>query len=204
MGGPARWIAHRVGCHVTGLDFTLSRVESARRLTLRVGLDRLVDFVHGDATSMPFPNAVFDVAISQEAWLHIPDKSAVIGQCVRVLKADGVLAFTDVMRRGSLTMAEESRLTTEMQAPQVASTERYLELLRSRGCTVSGFDDLSAEWTRILADRLEMYRALRDTTVAKFGEAHFAAWDRAYSFFVGLFAEGKLGGTRIVARTPAR
>jgi sarcosine/dimethylglycine N-methyltransferase len=74
MGGPARWIAHRVGCRVTGLDFTLSRVESARRLTARVGLARLVDFVHGDATSMPFSDAVFDVAISQEAWLHIPDK----------------------------------------------------------------------------------------------------------------------------------
>lgn len=204
IGGPARWIAHRVGCRVTGLDFTLTRVESARRLTGRVGLDHLVDFVYGDATSMAFPDAVFDVAISQEAWLHIPDKPAVIGQCVRVLKAGGVLAFTDVTRRVPLTIAEESRLAAEMQVPQVASSERYLEILRASGCTISGCDDLSAEWTRVLADRLEMYRALRDTTVAKFGEAHFAAWDRRYSFYVGLFAAGKLGGARIVARTPAR
>jgi ubiquinone/menaquinone biosynthesis C-methylase UbiE len=204
MGGPARWIAHRVGCRVTGLDFTLSRVESARRLSSRVGLDHLVDFVHGDATSMPFPDAAFDMAISQEAWLHIPDKPAVIGQCVRVLKTGGLLAFTDVIRRGGLTTAEESRLAAEMQAPQVASSERYLELLRASGCTIIGSDDLSSEWTGVLADRLEMYRALRDTTVAKFGEAHFEAWDRTYSFFVGLFAAAKLGGVRIVARTPAR
>jgi ubiquinone/menaquinone biosynthesis C-methylase UbiE len=153
---------------------------------------------------MAFPDAVFDVAISQEAWLHIPDKPAVIGQCVRVLKAGGVLAFTDVTRRIPLTIAEESWLTAEMQAPQVASSERYLELLRASGCTISGCDGLSAEWTRVLADRLEMYRALRDTTVAKFGEAHFAAWDRRYSFYVGLFAAGKLGGGRIVARKAAR
>jgi sarcosine/dimethylglycine N-methyltransferase len=203
MGGPARWIAYRVGCRVTGLDFTLSRVESARRLTSRVSLDHLVDFVHGDATSMPFPDAAFDVAISQEAWLHIPDKSAVIGQCVRVLKTEGFLAITDVIRRGGLTTAEESRLAAEMQAPQVASSERYLELLRASGCTIIGSDDLSSEWTGVLADRLEMYRALRDTTIAKFGEAHFEAWDRTYSFFVGLFAAAKLGGVRIVARTPA-
>ena len=39
MGGPARWIAYKVGCHVTGLDFTLSRVEAARRLSERVRLD---------------------------------------------------------------------------------------------------------------------------------------------------------------------
>jgi ubiquinone/menaquinone biosynthesis C-methylase UbiE len=153
---------------------------------------------------MPFPDAAFDMAISQEAWLHIPDKPAVIGQCVRVLKTGGLLAFTDVIRRGGLTTAEESRLAAEMQAPQVASSERYLELLRASGCTIIGSDDLSSEWTGVLADRLEMYRALRDTTVAKFGEAHFEAWDRTYSFFVGLFAAAKLGGVRIVARTPAR
>ncbi|MFN8547634.1 MAG: hypothetical protein U0527_06585 [Candidatus Eisenbacteria bacterium] len=49
MGGPARWLAHRIGCRVTGLDFTLSRAEAARRLTARVGLADRVDFVHGDA-----------------------------------------------------------------------------------------------------------------------------------------------------------
>ena len=30
MGGPARWIAQRIGCRVTGMDFTLSRVEIGR------------------------------------------------------------------------------------------------------------------------------------------------------------------------------
>src|SRR6476620_10990489 len=44
LGGPARWIAHRVGCRVTGLDLTTSRVVAARRLTERVGLQDRVDF----------------------------------------------------------------------------------------------------------------------------------------------------------------
>ena len=55
MGGPARWLAYQHDCRVTGLDFTVSRVEAARRLTQRVQLDHLVDFVHGDATAMPLP-----------------------------------------------------------------------------------------------------------------------------------------------------
>jgi SAM-dependent methyltransferase len=42
MGGPARWIAYRYGCRVTGLDFTESRVEAAKRLTQRVRLDHVV------------------------------------------------------------------------------------------------------------------------------------------------------------------
>src|SRR5882672_1083740 len=50
MGGPARWLAHKFGCRVTGLDLTDSRVKGAGRLTERVGLASLVKFVQGDAT----------------------------------------------------------------------------------------------------------------------------------------------------------
>jgi len=200
MGGPARWLAHRIGCRVTGLDFTLSRVEAAQRLTWRVGLADRVDFHHGDATAMPFAANSFDIVISQEAWLHVPDKPAVIAECARVLKPGGTLAFTDVSLRVSLSEVEEARMAAEMHAPGVASTERYLALLRENGLDLKGIEDLSEMWTDTLVKRLAMYRGLRDTTVAKFGEAHFAAWDSTYSFFVGLFSAGKLGGARIVAR----
>lgn len=200
MGGPARWIAHRIGCRVTGIDFTQSRVESARRLTRRTKLDHLVDFVQGDATAMALPDAHYDVVISQEAWVHIPDKAAVVGQCARVVKPGGVIAFTDIVALVPLTAEEESRLAAEMQQSGIAPVARYTQLLNANGCAVERCEDLSLEWKEILVKRLEMYRSLRDTTVAKFGEAHFAAWDRAYSFFVGLFLVGRLGGTRVVAR----
>ncbi len=200
MGGPARWLAHRIGCRVTGLDFTLSRVESARRLTERVGLKALVDFVQGDATKMPLPDASFDVVMSQEAWLHIPDKAALITQCARVVKPYGALAFTDVVLRVPLSDAEELRMANEMQAPGVGPVSNYLNLLSQNNFAFESNEDLSAFWTGVLVKRLEMYRGLRDTTIAKFGEARFQEWDSMYSFFVGLFVAGKLGGARIVAR----
>lgn len=200
MGGPARWIAHRIGCRVTGIDFTQSRVEAAQRLTARVKLDPLVDFKQGDATALPLPDAVFDVVMSQEAWLHIPDKVAVISEAVRVTKPGGVIAFTDAVLLDPLSANEAARLAAEMHAPDIASAQRYLDLLRGHGCTVTSHEDLSAPWCEVLVKRLAMYRSLRDTTVAKFGEAHFDAWDHTYSFFVGLFTAGKLGGARIVAR----
>ncbi|HEX9184121.1 MAG TPA: methyltransferase domain-containing protein [Burkholderiales bacterium] len=203
MGGPARWIAHRYGCRVTGLDFTESRVEAAKRLTRRVRLDHLVDFVHGDATAIPFPDSRFDVLIGQESWLHIPDKAALIRQCARVVKPAGTIAFTDIVLRAQLTRGEEERLAAGMHVPNVASADRYEELLEENGCRVELRDDLSEEWQRILVDRLAMYRSLRDTTVAQFGEARFLEYDRAYSHFVGLFIDGKLGGVRIVARLEA-
>lgn len=203
MGGPARWIAHRIGCRVTGMDFTLSRVEAARRLTARVKLHALVDFVHGDATAMPLVANQYDVVMSQEAWLHIPDKAAVIAEAVRVAKPGGAIAFTDAVLRSALTPNETSRLSTEMHAPGLATASQYLDLLRLQGCAIETCEDLSTQWSEVLVRRLAMYRSLRDTTVAKFGESHFAAWDHTYSFFVSLFTAGKLGGARIVARKPA-
>jgi ubiquinone/menaquinone biosynthesis C-methylase UbiE len=203
MGGPARWIAHRICCKVTGLDFTASRVEAARRLTRRVRLEQRVEFVQGDATAMPLPDASFDVVMAQESWLHIPDKPELIAQCARVVKPGGVIAFTDVVRRGELPADDQARLAAGMHAPDIGSPEQYRELLAANRCSVERQDDLSEDWRRILVDRLAMYRSLRDTTVAKFGLARFEEYDRAYSHFVGLFAAGALGGVRVVARRGA-
>ena len=74
MGGPARLLAHRLGCTVVGLDFTASRVAGARRLTEMVKLHALVSSTQGDAMAMPFGAAEFDAAIGQEAWCHVPQR----------------------------------------------------------------------------------------------------------------------------------
>jgi ubiquinone/menaquinone biosynthesis C-methylase UbiE len=203
MGGPARWLAHRVGCRVTGLDLTASRVESARRLSRRVGLDRLVDFVAGDATAMPLPDRTYDAVIGQEAFVHVPDRPALIAECVRVVKPGGAIAFTDIVARAVLGAGEASKLTWAIQAAEAVTPQRYLDLLGAHGCAIEHCEDLSDEWTGILAGRLAMYRSLRDTTVARFGEAHYEDWDRRYSYFVGLYQDRRLGGVRIVARRPA-
>ncbi len=200
MGGPARWLAQRHGCRVTGLDFTPSRVEGARRLTQSVRLDHLVDFVQGDATAMPFAAAAFDIVIGQEAWCHIPDKNALIAECARVLRPGGALAFTDIVTVGTLPAADEATLAAGMQMPRPATPLHYSEWLTRHGFAIERTTDLSADWQRILVARLEMYRSLRDTTVAKFGQARFDDYDRAYAHFVGLFTRGILGGSRVAAR----
>jgi sarcosine/dimethylglycine N-methyltransferase len=199
VGGPARWIAQQLGCRVTGLDLTQSRVDAARRLTERVGLSHLVDFVQGDATDMPLPDASFDRVYGQEAWVHIPDKSALLGQCRRVMKPNGVLAFTDIVSIAPLTPEEASDMASTMQFPTIVTAQHYLDRLAPAGFVLRKYEDLSGGWKDILVARLEMYRSLRDTTIEQFGLAHFEKWDRMYAAFVGLYVAGKLGGARIVA-----
>jgi ubiquinone/menaquinone biosynthesis C-methylase UbiE len=200
MGGPARWLAHRYGCRVTGIDLTTSRIDGATRLTSKVGLDGRVEFKQGNATAMPFTDATFDAVVSQEAWCHIPDKRSLIAECVRVVKARGVIAFTDIVSLARMTPDEERRLLAEMFIPRPFFVSEYTQLLTERSCTIEQNVDLSDEWIGILVARLDMYRSLRDTTIAKFGEARYLEYDHAYSHFVGLFSNRKLGGFRVVAR----
>jgi ubiquinone/menaquinone biosynthesis C-methylase UbiE len=200
MGGPARYLAHRLGCRVTGLDITESRHEAAMRLTALVGLEHLVDFRLGNALDMPFADATFDVVIGQEAFAHVPDKPRLIAECARVVRPGGIIAFTDILRRETLSAAEFERLREDMTFQSLETLDGYGRLLARSGCALIGRDDLSIWWTEVLQGRLAMYRSLEDTTVARFGAAHFQKWDATYAFFVGLFAVGRLGGGRFVAR----
>ena len=87
-----------------------------------------------------------------------------------------------------------------MQMPQPATLADSTEFLERQRLSIAPAVVLSADWQRILVARLEMYGSLRDTTVAKFGQARFDENDRAYAHFAGLFIDGKLGGTRVLAR----
>lgn len=202
LGGPARYLAHRRGCRVTGIDLTRSRHESAIRLTALVGLADRVDFVHGSALDLPFADRSFDVVIGEEAWAHVPDKPRLIAQAVRVTKPGGRIAFTDIIARVPLDAITRSRLERGMTFIDLASIESYRALLEGHGCTIVHAEDLSALWTRILVDRLAMYRSLRDTTIASLGEDRFLSWDAIYSYFVEQFRLGVLGGVRLVAVVP--
>jgi SAM-dependent methyltransferase len=200
LGGPARHLADRVGCRVTGLDLNAGRVAAARRFAQRVGLADRVRFEQGDALAMPFAPESFDVVMGQEAWCHVPHKPRLIAECARVLRPGGVFAFTDILRRDSLSAAEMVRLSADMAFPDLESLAGYRRLLEANGCVVEHCDDLSPWWTRVLVDRLAMYRSLGADTARNFGQARSADWDAFYAFFVGLYEQGRLGGGRFIAR----
>lgn len=200
LGGPARYLADKVGCRVVGLDLNRSRYEGARRFTRLARLDHLVSFENGNALEMPFEAGTFDVVMGQEAWCHVPHKPRLIAECARVLKPGGCFAFTDILRRDGLSEDEMARLRADMAFPDLETLSGYSRLLEAHGCTVERCDDLSPWWTQVLVDRLAMYRSLGTDTARKFGQARSAAWDEFYAFFVGLYQVGRLGGGRFIAR----
>jgi SAM-dependent methyltransferase len=81
--------------HVTGIDMTPEMLAKARASADELGLDH-VEFVEGEAESMPFEDASFDVVISNGVIDLIPDKDAVFGEIFRVLRAGGRIQIADV------------------------------------------------------------------------------------------------------------
>ena len=202
LGGPARYLAHHYGCRVTGVDMNTDRLAGAVRLTERTKLQDRVLFHHANALQTGLADETFDVIVSQEAFCHIPNKKALITECARLLKPGGRIVYTDILARSSMTDEIRSRLETEMVFSELSTSEQYCHLLEEKGCEVIEVEDLSDNWAQILIDRLAMYRSLKEHTVSSFDLAHFQKWDRAYSFFVGLYRSGELGGGRFVAHKP--
>ncbi|MEM8949698.1 MAG: class I SAM-dependent methyltransferase [Pseudomonadota bacterium] len=200
MGGPARYFAYHRGCRVTGLDLTESRISGATSLTKLVGLGHLVDFRQGDAQAMPFDDTTFDVAISQEALLHVPDKEAMIRECARVLKPGGVLAFTDLTRRQSIADGDMQKLGKALASVNFATAENYRQWLEAAGFSILVEADRSEELKAILIERLAMYKGLGEQTSKHFGAEREKEWEEGYTFFVASVVEGRLGGCRFVAR----
>jgi sarcosine/dimethylglycine N-methyltransferase len=199
LGGPARFLASRRGCRVVAVELNAGRAAGAARLTRLVRMQRLVRVVRGDATALPFGGARFDACVSQEALLHIADKAAVLRESHRVLVAGGRLAFTDWVARPTLGDGERRRLHDWMAATTLQSLDGYRTLLGAAGFHAVVVEDLADEWRAILRARLGMFRALREETVARLGEARYLEYDQLYAFFVGLIEAGKLGGGRFSA-----
>jgi ubiquinone/menaquinone biosynthesis C-methylase UbiE len=96
LGGPSRYLTKTYGCQVSGVDLTPEFVAAATGLTSLVGLTDRVDFRQGSALELPFPDASFDLAWSQNVAMNIQDRPRYYSEMRRVLKPGGRLAIQDV------------------------------------------------------------------------------------------------------------
>jgi sarcosine/dimethylglycine N-methyltransferase len=95
LGGPARFIASRLGAQVTAVEPTARFRNACKELTRRAGLSDLVTAVDGTASSLPVPDHSMDVAWMQAVSISVSDKAGMAREIRRVLRPGGRLAFFD-------------------------------------------------------------------------------------------------------------
>ena len=95
LGGPARYLAGRFGCRVSGIDLTAEFCDVARHLTALLGFEDRVSVSQGDALAMPFDDATFDGAYSMNVSMNIADKRALYREIHRVLRPGAWLMLSE-------------------------------------------------------------------------------------------------------------
>lgn len=125
--------AARRHCRVTGVDFVPALLARARERAAAERLD--IDFREGDAESLPFPDASFDVVLSTFGVMFAPDQAKAAAELVRVTRPGGTIGLTTWPAEGFV--AELQRMSSRyapppppgFQPPTLWGTEKRLNEL---------------------------------------------------------------------------
>ena len=98
--GNVALIAARAGLHVTAVDPAARLLDVAHALAQREGLD--VQFLPGEAASLPLPDGSFDAVLSNFAAIFAPEPAAAIAEMVRVLAPEGRIVFSAWLPGGAI------------------------------------------------------------------------------------------------------
>jgi len=202
LGGPARYYAHVYGAEVTAIELTPARAAGAKRLNDLVGLADRVRVVQGDVVSTELPDGEMDAVVSQEAFLHLPDKASVLREARRILRPGGRLAFTDLFRHAPLAATDADLLWEGMAIQPVETLDGYRALLAAAGFTIVRLEDLTEDLRPVLRQRFAMYQVMRGEAEVAGTPTGSEAFHRSYARYAELFEARQLGGLRATALKP--
>jgi ubiquinone/menaquinone biosynthesis C-methylase UbiE len=107
-GGPALYLADRVGCRVTGIDANESGVATATEFAAKANQTERVQFKMADANaSLSFEDNSFDGIVCIDSMNHLPNRQSVFKEWHRILRPGRRAVFTDpVVITGPVTNDE--------------------------------------------------------------------------------------------------
>ncbi|MBM3818206.1 MAG: methyltransferase domain-containing protein [Acidimicrobiia bacterium] len=202
LGGPARFLAHTVGCHVTALDIQDEMHTIASDLTRRAGLAGTVTHVLGDALSYPFPDPSFDAVVSWLAIHHIPDRPRLLERLRQALRPGGWLYVEDLYARAPFKGDDVADVKHVLYGVTMTGVEEYQREVNAAGFTVVEMSEMSGPWGAFCAERAAAWKAAADRHVRVHGIETYATLEGFFTTVQRLFERGSLGGLRLLAQVP--
>ena len=133
------WLA-RMGARPVGIDNSERQLETARALQREHGLE--FPLIHGNAEEVPFPDASFDLALSEYGASIWCDPERWIPEAARLLRPGGRLIFLVNSVLAMLCFPEEGELTEQLQRPLAfeRSAANVVERVRTERPAIVIFD----------------------------------------------------------------
>ena len=118
---------------VYGLDMTDAMLSKARANAEKMGTSH-VEFVKGNAETIPLPDASIDIVTSNGVLNLVPDKPRTFAEIFRILRPGGRIQIADIVLGNPIKA--ESRNNPQLWAECIVGAvleEEYLELFRAAG-----------------------------------------------------------------------
>lgn len=200
IGGPARYLADKTGCHVTALELQDELHYTGSSLTERCGLSHLVDHRCGDILDFPEADGGFDFAVSWLAILHILDRHSLFRKCHNILKPNGAMFIDDFYQLNEFNETEKEVLSEDISCEYLPTREEYKKQLQECGFGKVEFTDKTESWRFFVKERIETFSQEHNHQIEIHGPEIVDDLEDFYKKMSWLFEGGNLGGFRIIAR----
>lgn len=157
FGGTLRTLA-RLGCQAKGIDISMNCVEHARKANDQAGLSNSIDVENGDFHDIDSAPDAWDAVVCQEAIIHSANRPRVFAEVHRVLRPDGVFAFSDILTGKGADISMVEAAYERLGASAGATIDDYQEMARQAGLEIAyceeRLDDIRTHYDK-LAGQLE-------------------------------------------------
>lgn len=122
---------------IVGFDVEDPGHQKAKQRLAKINVEKNVEFVLGEAGSLPFEDSAFDVVFTKDALIHVSDLGAIFSEIHRVLKPDGVFLGCDWMSSQAENYSTEMLTYLESEGLEFApnTMDQYKASLEAAGFT---------------------------------------------------------------------
>jgi ubiquinone/menaquinone biosynthesis C-methylase UbiE len=92
---------------ITAIDLAASMLKLGSEHLAKAGLEAEIQLAQVDAKQLPYPDASFDLVISNSIVHHLPDPFPFLQEVRRVLKPNGGLLLRDLLRPAQDTLVQQ-------------------------------------------------------------------------------------------------